>query len=488
MDTPLGHATEFPAFTPAERESFFASIARHRGAASRVSWVAGACATILAVVVAVLMAPLLYAFIGLALDLMNLVVPMPDVLRSATETVAALTDHPETVSSGRWIYFGLVAALPGLAMMALAWRTLGHVVRDVMGCDAVDLAARAINPEDLAEQRFANVVSEMAIAAGLGAPRVLVTDNASVNAAAFGVDRSHASIVITTGLLAEVDRSELQGVAAHLVGSIANGDMRIGARFALVLGMFGLIAKLSSSFADREAARRFFALLRGSLKSGRGATDRQSGRGATDGQLVMELTNPFEPEPSASADAPERSDKIPWRTIAWMPLAGPLVISGFFGGLLCAFLLGPLLSLTWRRRKYLADATAVQLTRDPDTLGRALEKMRGAPVEGAFGAWIAHMCVVPNGLIGAKSILGGSSVPMSPSLDKRLKALGVMGARVTPRAGRVVPPLTWLIVAPLIAIVAVLMCGVVVGLLFVSAATSALFTWLPALLLHALLR
>lgn len=426
-----------------------------------------------------LMAPLLYAFIGLALDLLNLLIPMPDLLRSTTQTVSALTDHPETVSAGRWARIGLIAALPGLALMALAWRTLGRIVREAMCSDASILSARAIDPAGLAEQRFANAVSEMAIAAGLTAPRTLVADTAAVNAAAFGSDRTHASIVITTGLLAELDRAQLQGVAAHLVGSIANGDMRIGARFATVLGMFGLIAKLSNSFADRAVARRLLALLRGALKVGGGTTD---------GQLVMDLANPFDPDAEGSRTVSGSEEGIPWRTWAWMPLAGPLVIAGFFGGLLCTMVLGPLLSLAWRRRKYLADATAVQLTRDPDTLGRALDKMRGAPVEGAFGAWIAHLCVVPSGLIGAKSILGSAVVSMSPALDKRLKALGVMGAHVSPRVGKSVPPLAWFVLAPVMALVAGLMSAVVVGLLFVSLALSGLFTWLPALLIHALLR
>lgn len=479
IEISIDEAPQLPALTPVERESFFASIARHRRAASRVSSIAGASATVLALVVAILMAPLLYALIGLVLDLVNLVVPMPDVMRSVTEAMGALTDHPESVEPGRWIYVGLIAALPGLAVMALAWRTLGAVVRKAMGGDAANSGPRAVNLENLAEQRFANVVSEMAIAAGIDPPRVRVADNDSVNAAAFGKDRSHASIVITRGLLTKLDRAQMQGVAAHLVGSIANGDMRVGARFATVLAMFGLIAMLSHSFAEREAARRFYALLRGSLKPDHGADD---------GLLVMKLTNPFELEEKPTMETSTGDDRIPWRTLAWMPFAGPLVISGFFGGLLCTILLGPLLSLTWRRRKYLADATAVQLTRDPDTLGHALEKMRGAPIEGAFGAWIAHLCVVPSGLIGVRTILGGSAVPMSPALDKRLKALGVLGAQVSSQSRVTMPTSKWLILAPLIAVVVVLMGAVVVGLLFISVALSGLFTWLPALAIHALLR
>jgi hypothetical protein len=171
-----------------------------------------------------------------------------------------------------------------------------------------------------------------------------------------------------------------------------------------------------------------------------------------------------------------------------MPLAGPLAISGFFGGMLCSVLLAPLLALMWRRRKYLADATAIRLTRDPDTLAGGLEKMRGLPSEGAFGAWIAHLSVMPSGVIGAKSIMGSSSVRMSPTLDQRLKALGVMGAQVSPRAARRMPAWLWLALAPVGALLLGLLAMAIYLLLFISLALSGLFTWFPAVILDAILR
>lgn len=352
-------------------------------------------------------------------------------------------------------------------------------MREAMAGDGSTYAARPPNPQDLGEQRFGNTIAEMAIAAGLPAPRVWVTDNEAVNAAAFGADARHANVVLSTGLLAGATRDELQGVAAHLVGCIANGDLRIGARIAAQLGMFGLVARLSQSMADRQAVGRLWRLLRRSLRPGSSHAD---------GELAMALTNPFAPEPTPARSDTQDADGVPWRTLAWMPLAGPLVIAGFFGGLVCAAALGPVLALGWRSRKYLADATAVQFTRDPDTLGSALEKIRGEPVDGAFGAWIAHLCVVPSPLIGTRSILGGSSAPMAPSLDKRLKALGLMGAHVTPRSTRQMPLLTKLVLAPVLLLVAVLLCAVILGLIYVSAALSGLFTWFPVVLLHALLR
>jgi hypothetical protein len=71
-------AIELPVWTAAERESFFAAIDCHRRAAWQVSAVAGICVVILAFVVATLTAPLFYALIGLVLDLINLIIPMPD--------------------------------------------------------------------------------------------------------------------------------------------------------------------------------------------------------------------------------------------------------------------------------------------------------------------------------------------------------------------------------------------------------------------------
>jgi len=466
-------------WSPAERESFFAAIARHRGAAVRVDILARCCALVLALVVAILMSPLFYGALGLALDLTNLVVPMPDLLKQVTDAVTAIIDNPEQLTLGRGLYLAGIAALPGLGLMGLVIRTLGRVMRESMSVEAGGFAGRAPDRSVLAEQQFANVIEEMATAAGLPPPRVLITDSETVNATVCGEDESSALILATTGLLATVGRSELQGVAGHLVGSIANGDLSIGNRIATLLGLFGLTAKLSGSFADRESARRFAALLRASFRRGGSAAD---------GELALALTNPFGEQPATTTDVSTESGKIPWRTIAWMPLVGPLVISGFFGGMLSGFVLGPLLAVVWRRRKYLADATAVRLTRDPDALASALGKMRGLPAAGAFSAWLAHLSVVPDTRMKAASLFGGSAVQMSPALDRRLKALGVMGAAVELKDARRMPLWAWGVLTPLGLLVVGLMGTALVLLVYVSVALSGMFTWLPVLLVHTLLR
>ncbi|HEY8507782.1 MAG TPA: M48 family metalloprotease, partial [Steroidobacteraceae bacterium] len=255
-------------WTPQERESFFAAIERHRRAARRVNLVARTCAVVMAVAVAVLMAPLYYAIIGLALDVLNLVVPMPDLLGTVMNAIDQAVDQPETISVGRWVFLLSMAALPGVVVMFLAVHALDRVMREAMTSDAGNYAAREPNPAVLAEQRFANVVSEMAIAANFPQPRVLIIDAEPASAAAFGESDQRATVAVSTGLLAQLNRAEMQGVAAHLVGSIANGDMLIGARVATTLGLFGLISRLGDSFANRDAFWRFMKVLRAAMRRG----------------------------------------------------------------------------------------------------------------------------------------------------------------------------------------------------------------------------
>ncbi|MEA3177323.1 MAG: hypothetical protein QOI59_846, partial [Gammaproteobacteria bacterium] len=150
------------------------------------------------------------------------------------------------------------------------------------------------------------------------------------------------------------------------------------------------------------------------------------------------------------------------------------------------FVLGPLLSLAWRQRKYMADATAVRLTRDPDTLAGALEQMtkeRSAPL----AAWAAHMSVTDH-TGQQRGVFGGSAVPMFPSIDRRLRALGTMGAHITRAAGPKIPLKLWFIIGPLIAILVVCVGIMLPLLVYLSIALTALFGGIPFGIVHMLLR
>src|SRR5262249_54503349 len=123
---------------------------------------------------------------------------------------------------------------------------------------------------------------------------------------------------------------------------------------------------------------------------------------------------------------PAKSEKLGWRTLVWAPLVGPVLIAGFLGGLVSSMVLTPLLALAWRQRKYMADAIAVRLTRDPDALAGALTRMGGGAT---FAPWAAHLCVAESR--GSGTSLGNSFVPMIPGSAHRLRALVKMGAHVS---------------------------------------------------------
>jgi Zn-dependent protease with chaperone function len=534
-------AAGWAAWTPAERESFFAAIARHRLTAWRVTFASRVINLAVALIVAVLMSPLFYGALALLLDLLNLALPAPNLVPGIGHALDKVINAPGKMSVAEWVQFGVLAALPGLVWIALVLNAMRRVLGLYMAFDSGELSARAPDPTLLAEQRFGNVVAEMAIAANLPQPRVFVAHSPVVDAVAFGMDEQHSTIVISQGLLALLNRAQMEGVAANLIASIANGDMQIGVRAALSLSLFALITRLGTLVTQRHARRNLTQIVVATLLPTR----------ARARKLVMALASPFDDDadekpaadrshddntpggresgaaaspsataalgvtaslgatanthaaanPGAAADpraaaAPSviadaraalvaRWEKI--RPFLWLPLAGPLVMTGFLGAIFNLFVLGPLLSLAWRQRKYMADATAVRLTRDPDTLAGALQQLTAAQGP-PLAPWAAHMSVADHR--GQKTgVFGSNAVPMFPSIDRRLRALASMGAHITRAAARPQIPLrTWLIIAPLLAVLAVLVAILFPLMIWVSLALTMLFSGLPFAIVHVLLR
>jgi heat shock protein HtpX len=171
-----------------------------------------------------------------------------------------------------------------------------------------------------------NVVREMAIAANIPMPAVHVIDDTAPNAFATGRDPQHASIAITTGLLQKLDREELQGVIGHELSHVRNFDIR----FTLIVGvMVGAIAILADFFLR-------FTFWGG----GRRGRDRDGGGGGA--QLIIFVI------------------------AIVLAILAPII----------ARLIQLAVS---RQREYLADASAIELTRNPYGLERALAKISGDP-------------------------------------------------------------------------------------------------------------
>jgi hypothetical protein len=243
------------------------------------------------------------------------------------------------------------------------------------------------------------------------------------------------------------------------------------------LSTFGFIARLSDGAVDPESFQRLKTLTRDAFRHGASAADTQ---------LILELTHPFgdsNPSRSSRSGGP---DKLTWREWIRMPLFGPIVMCGFFGGMVSTIVLAPLLAMVWRRRKYMADAIAMQLTRDPDALAGALMKINSVGTGGALPAWTMHMSLA-QGSGGRTGLLSGSAVPMFPSIERRLKALGAMGATVK-ITERQIPPWVWAVGIPIGLLLAGLLGTAMFLLVWLSVALSGLFTWLPASLIHFLLR
>ncbi len=185
----------------------------------------------------------------------------------------------------------------------------------------------------LAQQKqLLNIVAEVALAAGVETPQVYVIESPSINAFAAGLTPHKAAIAVTTGALQQLNRDELQGVIAHEMSHVVNGDMSLSTKVAaLVMGFFFIfyfgIRALSglSTNRNRKAGANLFVV----------------------GGLLLVVAG----------------------AVSWL-----------FGSILKSALS--------RQREFLADATAVQFTRDPNGLAGALRKIqastrRGVPLKDA---------------------------------------------------------------------------------------------------------
>ena len=214
---------------------------------------------------------------------------------------------------------GGIGFLGLFGIVAIAWSLIGyyHGASIVLSVSG----AKEVTQDD--SSMIWNVVEEMKIAAGLPMPRVYVIDDPAPNAFATGRDPQHAAICVTSGLLERLDREELQGVVGHEMSHVGNLDIRFMTLIGILVGMIALIS-------DFFLRMRFFG------------GGRRSDRGGGQLQMIMMIV------------------------ALVLAIVAPIV----------ATILQLAIS---RKREYLADATAVKLTRNPLGLAGALEKIAGDP-------------------------------------------------------------------------------------------------------------
>jgi Zn-dependent protease with chaperone function len=209
-------------------------------------------------------------------------------------------------------------------------RAGGSAVAEMVGGRAVDLKTT-----DLRERKLLNVIEEMSIASGIPMPAVYVLeDEPGLNAFAAGLTSSDAAVAVTRGTLDKLTRDELQGVIAHEFSHILNGDMRLNVRItAIVFGIL-VIGLLGRGLIQ--------ALFRGRVRSG----------------------------------GKKKGGEIP--VILAIGLA--LMIIGYVG-----YFFGRLIqAAVSRQREFLADASAVQFTRNPGGITGALKKIGGYALGGTM--------------------------------------------------------------------------------------------------------
>jgi Zn-dependent protease with chaperone function/uncharacterized tellurite resistance protein B-like protein len=217
---------------------------------------------------------------------------------------------------------GLVCGVIGMSM-AFKWASLrngGRVVAESLGGRVL-----APNTDDFLERRLLNVVEEIALASGIPAPPVYIMDGeAGINAFAAGLSNEDAVIGVTRGTLECLNREQLQGVIAHEFSHILNGDMLLNMRLLAVLHGILMISEAGRTIM-RHSSRRSYS---------------RSRRDANGGFFIFGLC---------------------------LFLIG--LLGQFFGDLIK--------SAVSRQREFLADASAVQFTRNPDGIGGALKIIGG---------------------------------------------------------------------------------------------------------------
>jgi heat shock protein HtpX len=233
--------------------------------------------------------------------------------------------------------------------------------------DKVVLAATKAQLVDEDDKRFAhlvNVVEGLSIAAGIPKPKIYVIDSDEINAFATGKDPKHASIAVTTGLLRNLKRDEIEGVIGHELSHVRNYDIRFATFVAVLVGLVAILSNL--------LVRSFWY--------GGGRRDR------------------------------ERNN------------LGFLILIGFILAIFAPIVARLVQFAVSRKREYLADAASVELTRYPEGLASALEKIKEIN-EGKMkvSEAVSHLFFVdPN-----KSALD-SLYATHPPIEKRIEILRKM--------------------------------------------------------------
>ena len=422
------------------REHFLDAQRRHRRTSAVSAWMVVLALALSGIPLSILISPMLVAGAAVFVRLVDLVAPVPPHLTAWLDDAFHLL--PATWSAMRRpdvaVAWGQLAALfvvPGTVAMLLLWVFVRLTFRHTgVGGVLRRLESRPPQSGDPAEQRVANLVQEVAVAAGVPAPRVLLIDTPAANVGAAGLTMEDAAVVVTRGFVDRLPRDAQQAVIAHVMGSVGNGDLTLAAEILSVLQTWGLVTLvLESPFLPRSRANLIY-VLRVADRVRRGHASPSVRQKAVDRLLAGAGV-----EHDMSS---EELEQLPdWHPLLLLFVYLPLLVTVGLAAIAAKTVIwlftlvvaGPIVAFLWRTRRRLADATAVQLTRYPTALADALRALAGldmvvpgaVPVHFLFPVWDPAVDQ-DNSRTDVTSAVLRMQLPLDPRL-RRLERLGAAG-------------------------------------------------------------
>ena len=475
-----------------DREDFFAAQARNRRTTWRLTALCLLGTALMGIPMSAVITPLVLVALLLTADLVYLIAPALDPLRLLAMFEGLRSGPLTDLQAG--LVLAAVLLLPGALVMASAWLGVRALFRRA-GPEALvrALGGRPPRPGDLEERQLENVVAEMAVAAGLKPPRVMLLDGPVANAAAAGSSHEDAVVLVSRRMLDELDRDQTQGVVAHLIGAIGNGDLRVSLSMLSLFRSVAVVLSALGATLGPRARRTFLRVVRHAFARPAAGASRDDVAGLD--ELLAE----------AAESHDQDMDRLQRKGTGLADLVRfPFMIAHLALWLsrlaFMSFVVGPLLALVWRSRRYLADASAVQLTRNPDGVARGLAALfaKGGGVPNA--AWAAPFfavgpragSVAPIRPRSARDAIMGDDfgwLSHDPPMQRRMARLRRQGASVDlARPPGQLSLSARIAVAAFMVPIGVALLGCALAISWVALTIDMLLLCPAALLLHALLR
>jgi Zn-dependent protease with chaperone function len=405
---------------------------RHRRASWRFSALAIVAVLLTGFPLSILITPLLYAIVLLVGEVTQAhwLAQIHELPLLFPHALAFLAGKPGVVVPVREIVIvSVILVAPGAILLLGFWAMIRVVFhRAGVGGVLLTLGARDPNLNDLEERQLMNLVEEMAIAAGVPPPRVMLLDataaGGAANAAAVGWSISDATIVVTRPLLEGLGRDETQAIIGRLIGAVGNGDLKIALIILSIYQTMGVVSLLLNALFGFRAWRILFRFVRLAILP----------HSAAEQDAVMAALSR---EAGSDEDIQRfntRRQKPGCLSVIALPIQWSAMSIDMIVGMSSGLFVGKVIGAMWKRRQLLADASAVQLTRNPDGLASAVEHLsrfrvivpKAAPVSHLFAAWWGSSSRDDTDSSSATKL----SRSMNVSAERRLKALRAMGAHI----------------------------------------------------------